>query len=43
MAIESHGDATEVFRYVAQGRETTVTGEVIRSGRGKYGTVTGVV
>jgi hypothetical protein len=33
----------EVPRHVAQGREAAVTGEVIRSDRGKLGTVAGVV
>ena len=28
-AIESHGDATEVFRYVAQDQKTAVAGELI--------------
>jgi hypothetical protein len=39
MAIESHGDATEVFRYMAQDRKTAVAGELIcpsRKARG-YG------
>jgi hypothetical protein len=35
MAKVSHGDAVNVPRYVAQGHEATVTGELIRSGRGK--------
>jgi hypothetical protein len=39
----SHGDAVNVPRYVAQGREAAVTGELIRSDRGKLGTVAGVV
>ena len=39
----SHDDAVNVPRYVAQGREAAVTGELIRSDRGKLGTVAGVV
>jgi hypothetical protein len=39
----SHGDVVNVPRYVAQGCEAAVTGELIRSGRGKLGTVAGVV
>ena len=42
MAKVSHGDAVNVPRYVAQGREAAVTGELIRSDRGKLGTVAGV-
>jgi hypothetical protein len=38
----SHGDAVNVPRYVAQGREAAVTGELIRSDRGKLGIVAGV-
>jgi hypothetical protein len=38
----SHGDAVNVPRYVAQGREAAVTGELIQSDRGKLGTVAGV-
>jgi hypothetical protein len=38
----SHGDAVNVPRYVAQGREAAVTIKLIRSGRGKLGTVAGV-
>jgi hypothetical protein len=30
----SHGDAVNVPRYVAQGRESAVTGELIRNDRG---------
>jgi hypothetical protein len=30
----SHDDVVNVPRYVAQGRESAVTGELIRSGRG---------
>jgi hypothetical protein len=43
MAKVSHDDAMDVPRYVAQGREVAVTGEFIRSDRGKLGTVAGVV
>jgi hypothetical protein len=39
----SHGDAVNVPGYVAQGREATVTGELIRIRRGNLGTVAGVV
>jgi hypothetical protein len=39
----SHVDVVNVPRYVAQGREAAVTGELIRSDRGKLGTVAGVV
>jgi hypothetical protein len=39
----SHGDAVNVTRYVAQGREAAVTGELIRSDHGKLGTMAGVV
>ena len=39
----SHGDAVNVPRYVAQGREAAVTGELIRSDRGKLGMVVTVV
>jgi hypothetical protein len=35
----SHGDAVNVPRYVAQGHEAAVTCELIRSDRGKLGTV----
>jgi hypothetical protein len=35
----SHGDAVNVPRYVAQGREAAASGELIRSDRGKLGTV----
>ena len=35
----SHGDAVNVPRYVVQGREAAGSGELIRSGRGKLGTV----
>jgi hypothetical protein len=38
----SHGDVVNVPRYVAQGREAAVTGELIRSDRGKLGSVAGV-
>jgi hypothetical protein len=38
-----HDDAVEVPRHVAQDREEAVTDEVIRSDRGKLGTVAGVV
>jgi hypothetical protein len=37
-----HGDAVEVPRHVAQGREEAVTCEVIRSDRDRLGTVAGV-
>jgi hypothetical protein len=39
----SQGDVVNVTRYVAQGREAAVTGELIRSDRGKLGTMAGVV
>jgi hypothetical protein len=39
----NHGDAVARFGHAAQGRTTAVAGEVIRSGRGKYGTVAGIV
>jgi hypothetical protein len=38
----SHGDAVNMPRYVAQGREVAASDELIRSGRGKLGTVAGV-
>jgi hypothetical protein len=38
----SHGDAVNVPRYVAQGHEAATSSELIRSGRGKLGTVAGV-
>ena len=38
----SHGDAVNVSQYVVQGREAAGSGELIRSGRGKLGTVAGV-
>jgi hypothetical protein len=41
--MTGNGNAVEVPRHVAQGREAAVTGEVIRSDRGKLGTVAGVV
>jgi hypothetical protein len=31
---ESHGDAVDVLRHMAQGREAAVTGELIRIRRG---------
>jgi hypothetical protein len=34
MTKVSHSDAVNVPRYVAQGRESAVTGELIRSDRG---------
>jgi hypothetical protein len=37
------GDAVEVPRHVARDRKEAVTGEVIRSDRGKISTVVGVV
>jgi hypothetical protein len=37
-----HNNAVEVPRHVAQGHEEAVTGEVIRSDRGRLGTVAGV-
>jgi hypothetical protein len=42
-AKAGHGDATEVSRYVAQDRETAVTGELIRFHRGECGTMAGIV
>jgi hypothetical protein len=33
MAIESHGDAIEVFNYVAQDRKAAVAGELISPSR----------
>jgi hypothetical protein len=42
MAKVSHGDAVNMPRYVAQGREAAASSELIRSGRGKLGTVVGV-
>jgi hypothetical protein len=41
-AKASHSDAVNVPRYVAQCREAAASGELIRSGRGKLGTVAGV-
>jgi hypothetical protein len=38
----SHDNVVNVPRYVAQGREATASGELIRSGRGKLSTVAGV-
>jgi hypothetical protein len=42
-AVKSHGDATEVFGYVAQGRATGVTGVLIGFHRGEHGTVAGIL
>jgi hypothetical protein len=42
MAKVSHGDAVNVPRYVAQGREAATSDELIRRGRGKLGTMAGV-
>jgi hypothetical protein len=42
MANASHGDAVDVPRHVAQGREAAVSGELIRIRRGLLGTVAGV-
>ena len=39
----NHGDAVATFGHAAQGRTTAVAGEVIRIGRGKYGTVAGII
>jgi hypothetical protein len=39
----SHDDAVNVPRYVVQGCEVAVTGELIRSDPGKLSTVAGVV
>jgi hypothetical protein len=39
----SHGDAVNLHRYVVQGREAAVTGELIQSNPGKLGTVAKVV
>jgi hypothetical protein len=41
-ANASHGDAVDVPRHVAQGREATVSGELIRTSRGLLSTVPGV-
>jgi hypothetical protein len=41
--MTGHSNVVEVPRHVAQGREAAVTGEVIRSDRGKLGTVAEVV
>jgi hypothetical protein len=43
MVVASHGDATDVSRYVAQGRETAVTGELIRFHRGELDMIAGIV
>jgi hypothetical protein len=42
-AVKSHGDVTEVFGYVAQGRATGVTGVLICFHRGEHGTVAGIL
>jgi hypothetical protein len=41
-ANASHGDAVDVPRHVAQGREVAVSSELIRIRRGMLGTVAGV-
>jgi hypothetical protein len=41
--IASHGDATDVSRYVAQGCETAVTGELIRFHCGELDMMAGIV
>jgi hypothetical protein len=43
MAVKSHGDATEVFGYVAQGRAMGVTGVLIGFHRGEHGTRAGIL
>jgi hypothetical protein len=42
-AVKSHGDATEVFGYVAQGRAMGATGVLIGFHRGEHGTVAGIL